>query len=159
MNRGYQFLGFGITVTGCIACAIACASDNKSSTAEDNNPPQVMEDGGIYSKLGVPVPAASADGGLTPQPFLFETVKSPYDDAAGCKSFTSDTIKAGDHADERSCLCDNCFMLHQQCDALQGCQEIMQCILDIGCTDSNSCYLGPQKTSLDPDGKGCVDVI
>ncbi|HEX4337407.1 MAG TPA: hypothetical protein VH062_15935 [Polyangiaceae bacterium] len=140
----------------------ACSSD-ASPTANANGSGDEADGGGgdIYKTVGVAPPAASADGTATPVPYRYDQVKSPYDDgdAAACKAFSSDDLPAGFKTDERSCLCDSCFMIQRECDALIGCQQIMNCILSIGCTDSNSCYLAPQKTALDPDAKGCVDVI
>jgi hypothetical protein len=158
MNSAYRSLGLGFVAVAMGALPLACATDDKTSSSGLSGSNDA-DGGGIYSKLGVPPPAASADGGLTPQPFDFKDVKSPYDDVASCKTFSSADVPKDFHSDQRACLCDNCFDLMQECDALQGCQQIMKCILDIQCTDSNSCYLAPQKTALDPDGKGCVEVI
>jgi hypothetical protein len=55
------------------------------------------------------------------------------------------------HATVHTCFCNSCFDLMQQCDALQGCREILKCELDSGCTDSTSCYLLP--------GAPCASVI
>jgi hypothetical protein len=136
--------------------AYGCATDASTIDAGDAG-----GGGGIYRKLGVTPPGAkNEDGEKTPTGFDFGTVKSPYEDADGCKAFTSKDMPKGFHAPERDCLCDNCFDLQRQCDALVGCQEIMHCVLEIGCTDANSCYLGPpKKPGVDPEGKGCIEVI
>jgi hypothetical protein len=140
----------------------ACSSNSDSTGRGQPGGTEADAGGDIYTKLGVTPPSATGDDGTpTPVPFLYESVPSPYDDGdvAACKAFTSPDAPANFHTEQRGCICDNCFDLERQCDALQGCQQIMKCILDIGCTDSNSCYLAPQKTALDPDAKGCVDVI
>jgi hypothetical protein len=135
--------------------ALGCAADVTTPGAGDGD-----AGGGIYGKLGVTPPRAKNDDGeKTPVPFDFGTATSPYEDAAGCKAFSSEDTPKGVHVSERSCLCDHCFDLQRQCDALQGCQQIMKCVLDIGCTDASTCYLGPPKTAVDPEGKGCIAVI
>jgi hypothetical protein len=45
------------------------------------------------------------------------------------------------HTAAHSCMCQNCFALQQQCDALPGCQEIEKCAFDTGCNSANACYL------------------
>ena len=84
--------------------------------------------GNVYDLLCMKDPSAAF--------FDFSTVKAPYTDVAGCMAFP----RPG-HATAYSCLCQNCFSLQQQCDALPGCQAIQKCGLDTGCTDANSCYL------------------
>jgi len=109
----------------------------------------------IFAKLGIAPPSSTfADGGATPQPFAYDEVQAPYSDAAGCKAFSSQTAQA-----TRDCLCDNCFALEQQCDALDHCIEIVDCGNRIGCTDAYSCYLTPAKSAADPTGAGCVTEI
>jgi hypothetical protein len=78
--------------------------------------------------------------------FAFDTIKAPYTDAAGCMAFNNQG-----HPAVHNCFCAGCFELMQQCDALPGCQQILKCELDAGCTDSNSCYLLP--------GAPCYSVI
>jgi hypothetical protein len=84
--------------------------------------------GNVYDLLCV------ADPGVVP--FAYDTVKAPYTTPAECKTFAN-----ADHAAARSCLCDNCFTLQQQCDALEGCKTIQACGFKTGCSDANSCYL------------------
>ena len=69
--------------------------------------------------------------------FNFNTVKAPYD-AAGCKAYDPYGHKA-----VHDCYCDNCGDLMAQCDALPGCQQILKCELDSGCTSPTACYLTP----------------
>ena len=156
MKRGQRLITLAAIAGVFVLGASACSSDATPTGSGGNS------DGGvdIYTKLGVAPPGTKLDDGTpTPVPYRYDQVKSPYDSTDGCKSFSSADFPAGFMTDARSCLCDNCFDLQQQCDALQGCQQEMNCILSIGCTDSNSCYLAPAMTSLDPMGKGCVTVI
>lgn len=88
--------------------------------------------GNIYDLLCV------QDPGIVP--FDFTKVKAPYADMAGCIAFD----KTG-HTAAHSCLCQNCFTLQQQCDALPGCQEIEKCAFDTGCNSANACYLSNGK--------------
>jgi hypothetical protein len=146
-----------------VLAATACASKSGSDTPAGGAGGASGGDGGqdIFGVLMIPRPATkTADGQPTPTPFYFDQVPAPYaaGDAAACKAFSSADLPAGDHADIRSCTCDKCFQLQQACDALQGCQQIAKCGMDINCKDANTCYLGPAKTPLDPQGKGCVEV-
>lgn len=155
MNKIRRGIALAVVVAGGYG-AYGCAADARAVDAGDAG----GKGGGIYGKLGVTPPGTKKEDGETaPMPFDFGTVKSPYDDIAGCKAFSSDDTPKGFHTTERACLCENCFDLQQQCDALKGCQQIMKCVLDIGCTDANTCYLGPSKTPADPEGKGCIEVI
>ncbi|HLJ58761.1 MAG TPA: hypothetical protein VKZ50_03420 [bacterium] len=87
----------------------------------------------IYSMLGVTDPMATN--------FVYKNVMAPYPDAAGCHAFNNQG-----HQAVHDCLCDKCFSLMQQCDAVQGCQAIAKCAWDSGCDPSagimaaNSCY-------------------
>jgi hypothetical protein len=102
--------------------------------------------GNVYDLLCV------QDPGVVP--FDYSAVKAPYTTPAECKTFNA----AAGHAAARACLCDNCFSLQQQCDALPGCQDIQKCGLDTGCTDANSCYLVGMKcvTQINNWGTGSV---
>lgn len=84
--------------------------------------------GNVYDLLCVQDPGVTF--------FAFDTVKQPYADAAGCMA-----VKRSGHQAAYNCLCQNCFSLQQQCDALPGCQAIQKCGLDVGCTNANTCYL------------------
>lgn len=90
-----------------------------------------------------------------PDPVRFDKLKDPWsaNTADACKSFKPSA--GSDYPVTRACVCDHCIDLVHQCDALEGCIEILNCILKSGCKDSNSCYL--LKKSGDPTG--CVDVI
>jgi hypothetical protein len=103
--------------------------------------------GNVYDLLCVKDPAVAF--------FDFASVKAPYTDAAGCMAYKR---TATGHAAAFNCLCQNCFTLQQQCDALPGCQEIQKCGLDTGCTDANSCYLvqGKCVTPINNWGTGSV---
>jgi hypothetical protein len=88
-----------------------------------------------------------------PKPFSYETVKAPYADAAGCKAYD-----AQGHTAAHNCLCDHCFSLMQQCDAIPSCRAIWKCAEDTGCTNANSCYLlgGTCVAPIDHAGNGSV---
>jgi hypothetical protein len=89
-----------------------------------------------------------------PTPYSYTVVQAPYADAAGCMAFD-----AQGHPNAHNCLCQNCFTLIQQCDALPGCQAMMKCGGDSGCTDANSCYLypgAPCTAVIDQYGNGSV---
>jgi hypothetical protein len=108
--------------------------------------PPVYSGGDIFQALCVQNPNVTN--------FDFATVASPYPDAAGCKAYNDEGHNAA-----HSCLCDNCFKLMQQCDALPGCREILKCQFDAGCTNSTSCYLAPGapcSTVIDAWGTGSV---
>ncbi len=102
--------------------------------------------GNVYDLLCV------QDPGVVP--FDFSAIKAPYTTPADCKTFNP----SEGHATARACLCDNCFSLQQQCDALPGCQDIQKCGLDTGCTDADSCYLinGKCVTQINNWGTGSV---
>jgi hypothetical protein len=97
----------------------------------DASPPSVGGD--IYAMLGIKNPGAMT--------FTYSDVTAPYADAAGCKAFDSQG-----HQMVHDCLCDNCFTLVQECDALAGCKVIEKCAWDTGCdpsaalTSAASCY-------------------
>jgi hypothetical protein len=97
----------------------------------------------------------AGDPSLTPKTVRFDQLKDPWtaDTADACKALKP-AAGSGFPA-TRACGCDHCLELMHQCDALQGCIEILDCILTANCTDPNSCYLS--KKSGDPTG--CVDVI
>jgi hypothetical protein len=102
--------------------------------------------GSVYTVLGVTDPGVA--------PYLYNGVAKPYPDAAGCHAYD-----AQGHQQMHDCLCDNCFALQQQCDALPGCKAIQKCGGDSGCTDPNSCYLipgAPCTTIIDQWGNGSV---
>ncbi len=72
-----------------------------------------------------------------PTPFSYTTVAPPYADVAGCMAFD-----AQGHPDSHNCLCQNCFTMQQQCDALPGCRAVQKCGSDTNCTaNTASCTL------------------
>jgi hypothetical protein len=117
----------------------------------DASPPMVSGD--IYAMLGITNPGAMT--------FTYTDVMAPYADATGCKAFDSQG-----HQMVHDCLCDNCFSLLQQCDALNGCKAIAKCAWDTGCdpsaalTSSSSCYpltgTGGCGAPIDKYGTGSV---
>jgi hypothetical protein len=114
----------------------------------DDGDGEVTGDVSIYDKFGIDPPPDD-----TPT-FRFDGVASPYEDAAGCKAFDNPFPEV------HSCSCDSCFDLQRQCDALEGCREISECGVAIGCSGANDCYLGPTAPDpKDPTKKGCVAVI
>jgi hypothetical protein len=141
--------------TSVLLLAAACASKTDGAATGGGT------DGGndIFAKINQkPGPPVTNPN---PPQFLYKDVKEPYadNDTAACKAFTSDVFPAGYKSSIRSCMCDNCFAMQRQCDALQGCQEDTKCSMDIDCRNVNTCYLGPAVTPLDPTGKGCVAVV
>jgi hypothetical protein len=108
-----------------------------------------------------------------PQPYAYSVLTAPYPDAAGCKAFDPQGHKAA-----HDCTCDKCFALTQQCDAVQGCREILKCFEDSSCVTNKSicivaqaampglacnasltCYLAPNApctTVIDKWGNGSV---
>jgi hypothetical protein len=114
----------------------------------------VQDDGGLPTYSGPDIFTRLCMTAPDVTPFVYSDVKAPYTTPADCKTF----LPASGHAAARSCLCDNCFTLQQQCDALAGCQTIQKCGWDTGCTDSNSCYLvqGLCATQINNAGTGSV---
>jgi hypothetical protein len=114
----------------------------------------VQDDGGLPSYTGPDIFEFLCVEPPDVTPFSYAAVKAPYTTAAACKAFDS----AVGHETARACLCDSCFALQQQCDALEGCQAIQKCSWDTGCHDSNSCYLvqGLCTTPINNAGTGSV---
>ncbi len=83
--------------------------------------------GDVFQLLGVPNPNVPG--------YDYSQLKAPYATAADCAMYDSQG-----HAAAHTCLCNQCFVLQQQCDALPGCRAIQKCGWDVGCTDANSCY-------------------
>jgi hypothetical protein len=107
---------------------------------------QATFNGDIFQMLGISNP----DAGV----FTYNGIPAPYTDATGCKAFDSQG-----HPNAHNCLCDNCFTMLQQCDALVGCRAILKCAEDSGCTTANSCYLAtnaPCQTVINNYGTGSV---
>ncbi len=116
----------------------ALAAPSVRAAAEPTRYPGCGE-GDIFQKLCIQKPAELPN-------FRFDQVPAPYTDAAGCKAF-DDAVP-----DERSCMCDKCFKLLQQCDALADCREELECITTSGCLGTPDCY-------LDGPAPPCRDVI
>jgi hypothetical protein len=89
--------------------------------------------------------------------FAYASLPAPYadNDTAACEAFNP--LDAG-HASARACLCQNCFELQRQCDAVPGCQAIQKCAEDTGCNNADSCYLigGACTTVINQWGNGSV---
>jgi hypothetical protein len=134
--RSWAGLGAGVLI--CVAAfSSGCSSSDDDKGSESSN----AENGSIFKKLGIKDPKSPT--------VIFADLKAPYADAAGCKAFPSNVQDAHD------CTCDKCFSLQQQCDAIQGCIEIAECGISIGCTDAYSCYLTP----IDAPVNKCVPLI
>ena len=126
----------------------ACSSDGTDGDGTGGNgggggdsadplkPPPRSANGSIFDDLGVKEPERKES--------YNKDVPSPYEDAAECKEFDSA------FTDVHDCACDKCFKLQQQCDALQGCIEIAECGIEIGCKDANTCYLLASNTQCVP---------
>jgi hypothetical protein len=137
---------------------------SQDGSLDDGNIPGYIDGGGsILDMLGVrpsqPLPA----------PFLFNTVTAPYPDVAGCMAYDAQGHQAAHY-----CMCQHCFSLQQQCDALPGCKAIQKCGADtnctgntsscslvdsiypaLGCNEATTCYFLPSLNL----GQGCVTVI
>ncbi len=130
--------------------AVDAAAPPADATVADASPEAATDDAATVS---TGVQYVTPDGALPPYSsgnvydllcvqdpdvvsFDYSTIKTPYTTPAECKTFANT-----DHAAARSCLCDNCFTLQQQCDALDGCKAIQTCSMKTGCNDPNSCYL------------------
>lgn len=117
-------------------------------------PQYVMPDGALpaYSAGNVYDLLCVQDPGVVP--FDYSAVKPPYATPTECKAF----LPSQGHTTARACLCDSCFTLQQECDALPNCQIIQKCGWDTGCTDANSCYLvgGKCVTQINNAGTGSV---
>jgi hypothetical protein len=135
------------------------ASNDASGEAGDDastastGPQYVTPDGALppYNAGNVYDLLCVQDPGVVP--FDYSAVQPPYTTQAECKTFAN-----ADHAAARSCLCDSCFALQQQCDALPGCKAIQACGFKTGCSDPNSCYLvqGLCATQITEYGTGSV---
>jgi hypothetical protein len=138
--------GMDATVVADGGAASDDSSMGVSSYVMDDGALPSYSGGDIFQRLCVDNPNATA--------FEFSSVAAPYKtgDVTACTNFV-----AG-HTAARACLCQNCFSLQQQCDALPGCREIQKCGLDSGCTDANSCYLvnGACVTPINNWGTGSV---
>jgi hypothetical protein len=96
-----------------------------------------------------------------PTPFSYTSVKAPYMDATGCMAFNN----LG-HPNVQNCLCQKCFSLIQQCDALPLCQAALQCGENSTCLGESSSlasdclYLfnGACVSQIDNPGNGSVAV-
>lgn len=95
----------------------------------------------IFSLLCVQNPATQDP---TATPFSFTSVAKPYPDAASCLMYADQG-----HPMVHNCFCNSCFDLMQQCDALEGCKEILKCELDSNCGDPSTCYFGACTTVID----------
>jgi hypothetical protein len=149
----------GVTVgTGADATTSpADAAPADGASAEDSGlgpSTYPMDDGSLPTYTGADIFDRLCVANPNPTTFNFSTVAAPYaaGDVTGCTSYV-----AG-HTSARACLCQNCFALQQQCDALQGCREIQKCGFDTGCTDADSCYLldGTCVTPINNWGVGSV---
>jgi hypothetical protein len=136
------------TVTG---SSDANAGDDGS--AAPTGPEYVTPDGALppYNAGNVFDLLCVQDPGVTF--FDYSQVKSPYTTPAECKTFANT-----DHATARSCLCDKCFTLQQECDALTGCKAIQACGFRTGCNSASSCYLiqGLCYSTINQYGTGSV---
>jgi hypothetical protein len=101
--------------------------------------PFTLDNGNALAYLGI------SSAGL-PAFTTYTTVKAPYTDATGCMAYD-----AQGHMAAHTCLCQKCFSLVQQCDALTACRAILKCAQDSGCNSANACYLYP--------GAPCINVI
>ncbi len=114
----------------------------------------VQDDGGLPIYTGPNIFDWLCEAPPDSVPFSYSSVQAPYTTADACKTFGADE----GHTSARACLCDSCFALQQQCDAIAGCRTIQKCGWDTGCHDSNSCYLvqGLCATQINNAGTGSV---
>jgi hypothetical protein len=116
----------------------ATASEASGDDASDDGPQYVTPDGALppydagdpFSLLCVANPHETD--------LSYSSFPAPYTGTAGCIAFNP--LNEG-HPAPRTCLCNNCYTLQQQCDAIPGCQAIQKCAFDTGCTTVDSCYL------------------
>jgi hypothetical protein len=138
--------GMDATVVGDAGAASDDSSMGVSTYVMDDGALPTYSGGDIFQRLCVDNP--------DPANFSFSSVATPYanGDVTACTNFVAE------HTAARACLCQNCFTLQQQCDALPGCREIQKCGFDKGCTDANSCYLiqGLCVTPINNWGTGSV---
>lgn len=100
------------------------------------------------------------DAGPMPTYFRFDQVPDPWSAVTidVCKAYTTPQTPPNSQP-TRDCICTNCLDWVHQCDALDGCREIVQCAAQVGCNSIITCYLLPQPTAKDPSGKACQAVI
>jgi hypothetical protein len=122
--------GSDATVAATDASAEAATGSGLPMYITPDGGPPAYSGGDIFQRLCVQNPGVMN--------FSFTTVIAPYAAPASCKTYNDEGHNAA-----HSCMCDNCFTLMQQCDALPGCREILKCQWDAGCTDSTTCYLAP----------------
>jgi len=117
-------------------------------------PPFTLDNGDALLYLGICQ--------TLPTPFSYTSVTAPYTDAAGCMAF--DNLG---HPNVQNCLCQKCFSLIQQCDALPLCQAALKCGENSTClgmtglTGSECIYLlpgAPCVSPIDNPGNGSVAV-
>lgn len=136
----------GLCVAGLASLSFAaCSSDDEPTDTNNENGELAPRDKSksVYDQLGVEDPKANET--------KYADKKAPYEDVAGCKAFDAEYPEIHD------CTCDKCFDLQQQCDALDGCIEIAECAISIGCKDAYSCYLAPSPAV--PDSRKCIPIV
>lgn len=113
----------------------------------------ILDDGAVPAYCGADVFQVLGVANPNVPGFAFTSLAAPYTTAAACETFAP-----GDgHLAARKCLCQHCYAIEQQCDALTGCRAIHKCELDSGCTNANSCYFtGACSTPIDTWGTGSV---
>jgi hypothetical protein len=103
------------------------ASDDGATPPAEAGPSEgvgfVQDDGGLPTYTGPNIFDFLCVERPDNTPLAYVDVKAPYTTPAACKTFAPEV----GHSTARSCLCDSCFALQQQCDALAGCRTIQKC--------------------------------
>jgi hypothetical protein len=87
-------------------------------------------------------------GGGSDDEFLdFSAFELPYDSVEDC----IEHVETTGNVFNRTCLCENCLDIMQECDVLKGCVAIRNCAFESGCRGAFECYLLPNAP--------CVEVI
>jgi hypothetical protein len=122
-------------------------SEGNGYVQEDGSIPVYTGTQNIFTLLCLNDPGTTFDdAGDSNKSVAFSDIAAPYADKAGCMAYADQG-----HAAVHSCYCNSCFNLMQECDALEGCKEILKCALDSNgvCNDATNCYFGPCTATID----------
>jgi hypothetical protein len=119
---------------------------------EDGSLPSYACGNNIFQLVGVTDPGTTFDdAGDSNASVAFDKIPAPYTTPAACLTYGGTDPNDTAHKSVHDCYCNSCFNLMEQCDALEGCKEIMKCELDnsAACTSPTLCYFGPCGTVID----------
>jgi hypothetical protein len=143
-DAGQSSTGAGLAPSG-VGCP---APTSLLPSADDAGP--MLDDGSLVTLDADILKMLSIDKPDSPE-FDFTSVQAPYTAAADCNNFGT----ADGHLSARSCLCDKCFSLMQECDSMVGCQQIRTCEWQNAglCGQPLTCYFAtPCATVIDQWG-------